>query len=64
MFALNMALYTEGGGVYSVDQIRTWLCDAGLELVASDMPSDVAAHVIERRLKSAPEMIVMLARRI
>jgi SAM-dependent methyltransferase len=67
MFALNMALYTEGGSVYSVDQIRTWLCDAGLELVASTAPHDAASQAsgaIERRLKSAPEMIVMLARRI
>ncbi|MFN0252559.1 MAG: methyltransferase, partial [Kofleriaceae bacterium] len=65
MFALNMALYTEGGGVYSVEQIHAWLCEAGLELIPSDVPIDASASsALARRLESAPEMIVVLARRI
>jgi len=51
MFALNMALYTDGGRVYSVDQIGAWLREAGLDAIE------------ERRIASAPEMVVVLARR-
>lgn len=31
LFALNMALYTQGGSVWSADRIATWLRAAGLE---------------------------------
>lgn len=51
MFALNMALYTDGGSVYAVDQVGAWLREAGLDAIE------------ERRIASAPEMVVVLARR-
>ncbi len=49
LFALNMAIYTEGGSVYEVEQIEGWLRDAGLGAL------DV------RRLESAPEMVAVFA---
>ena len=51
MFALNMAVYTDEGSVYTAAEITAWLAAAGL--VAFE----------ERRLESAPEMIVVLARK-
>jgi SAM-dependent methyltransferase len=50
MFALNMALYTDGGSVYTVDEIGGWLRAAGGEAIE------------ERRLESAPEMVVVLCK--
>ena len=41
--------YTGGGGVYTVDEISGWLRAAGCEAIE------------ERRLESAPEMVVVLA---
>ncbi|HEY0484510.1 MAG TPA: class I SAM-dependent methyltransferase [Kofleriaceae bacterium] len=51
LFALNMAIYTEAGDVYSTSQLRAWLTDAGL------------VDIIERRLAAAPDAIVVIARR-
>lgn len=48
MFALNMALYTDGGSVYSVERIHRWLDDAGF------------VSIEERSLEEAPEMMVVL----
>ncbi len=50
-FALNMALYTDGGGVYSTQTLRDWLVGAGLV--------DVAVH----RLAVAPAVVVVVGRR-
>jgi hypothetical protein len=49
LFALNMALYTEGGDVYPISQLRAWLVDAGL------------VDVVEHRLAAAPDAIVVIA---
>jgi SAM-dependent methyltransferase len=51
LFALNMAIYTEAGDVYSTAQLRAWLTEAGL------------IDVEERRLAAAPDAIVVTARR-
>lgn len=51
LFALNMAIYTEEGNVYSTSRLRTWLTEAGL------------VDVEERRLVAAPDAIVVIARR-
>jgi SAM-dependent methyltransferase len=51
LFALNMALYTEAGDVYSNSQLRAWLAQAGL--------ADIAEH----RLTAAPDAIVVVGRR-
>jgi SAM-dependent methyltransferase len=51
LFALNMAIYTEAGDVYSTAQLRGWLASAGL------------VDMVERRLSSAPDAIVVIARR-
>jgi hypothetical protein len=51
MFALNMVVYTEGGGVYEVSRIRGWLAAAGLV--------DIEA----RPLAAAPEAMVVIGRR-
>jgi SAM-dependent methyltransferase len=51
LFALNMAIYTEAGDVYSTSQLRTWLTEAGL------------VDVEERRLAAAPDAVVVVARR-
>jgi O-methyltransferase len=51
LFALNMALYTEGGDVYSTGELRAWLRDAGL------------VDITEHRLATAPDAIVVLGRR-
>lgn len=51
MFALNMAVYTDAGGVYTVERIGEWMRAAGL------------VEIEERRLASAPEMVVVLGRR-
>src|ERR1051325_7056894 len=51
LFALNMALYTEAGDVYSTAQLRGWLAAAGLV--------DIAEH----RLTAAPDAIVVVGRR-
>lgn len=51
LFALNMALYTEAGDVYSTSQLRAWLADAGVV--------DIAEH----RLVAAPDAIVVVGRR-
>ncbi len=51
LFALNMALYTDGGDVYPVSRITAWLEAAGL--------------VFDRvaTLDSAPDAVVVIARR-
>jgi SAM-dependent methyltransferase len=51
LFALNMALYTDAGDVYSTGQLRAWLVEAGL------------VEVTENRLAAAPDAIVVTARR-
>ena len=51
LFALNMAIYTPAGDVYSTHQLRTWLADAGL------------TELRELRLAAAPDAIVVLGRR-
>jgi len=51
LFALNMAVYTDGGDVYPVTQLRTWLTSAGLPAIE------------ERRLAAAPDGVVLFARR-
>ncbi|HWO25614.1 MAG TPA: methyltransferase [Kofleriaceae bacterium] len=51
LFALNMAVYTEGGDVHAVSRIRAWLADAGL------------IEIEARPLASAPEAMVVLGRR-
>ena len=51
LFALNMALYTEAGDVYSTSQLRAWLDDAGL------------VDIAELRLAAAPDAIVVVGRR-
>ncbi|MBL9014519.1 MAG: hypothetical protein JNL83_10105 [Myxococcales bacterium] len=50
-FSLDMALYTEAGRVYPTEVLRGWLDDAGL------------VEIAEARLASAPEVIVVTARR-
>src|SRR5204862_8366021 len=50
-FALNMAIYTGGGDVYTPSQLRAWLAAAGLVGIA------------ELRLTSQPDGIVMIAYR-
>src|SRR5262249_16526202 len=50
LFALNMALYTEAGDVYSTSQLRDWLAAAGL--------GDIADH----RLAAAPPALLLLGR--
>lgn len=50
-FALNMALYTDGGGVYPTAVIGDWLVAAGLV--------DLAVH----RLAVAPEVVVVVGHR-
>ncbi len=51
LFALNMAIYTEAGDVYSTAQLRAWMTEASL------------VDVTERRLAAAPDAIVVTARR-
>jgi hypothetical protein len=51
LFALNMAVYTDAGDVYTAAQIGAWLRDAGLD--------DIAAH----RLEIAPDAFVIAGRR-
>jgi SAM-dependent methyltransferase/uncharacterized protein YkwD len=51
LFALNMAIYTDEGDVYSTSQLRAWLADAGL------------VDIAEQRLAAAPDAIVVIARR-
>ena len=51
LFALNMALYTEAGDVYDATRVRAWLTDAGL------------GEIEELQLASAPDSIVLIARR-
>jgi hypothetical protein len=51
LFALNMAVYTGGGDVYSAAQIRAWLEAAGIE------------GVEERRLDIAPDAFAIVGRR-
>ncbi|HEX7952837.1 MAG TPA: methyltransferase, partial [Burkholderiales bacterium] len=51
LFALNMAIYTDAGDVYSTAQLRAWLTEAGL------------VDIAERRLAAAPDAIVVTARR-
>lgn len=51
LFAINMALYTAAGDVYETRQLRAWLAAAGL------------VGIEERRLASAPEMVVVLGYR-
>ena len=50
MFALNMAVYTDGD-VYPTSALRGWLAAAGLD------------ELEERRLASAPEAVVVVGRR-
>ncbi len=51
LFALNMAIYTDAGDVYSTAQLRAWLTEAGL------------VDVTERRLAASPDAIVVTARK-
>lgn len=51
-FALNMALFTAGGSVYSAPRIRGWLAGAGL------------ADLVEHRLNTAPAVTVIVGRRL
>ena len=51
LFALNMAIYTEAGDIYATPQLRAWLADAGL------------VDLVEHRLASAPDSIVIVARK-
>ena len=51
LFALNMALYTEAGDVYSTAQLRSWLAGAGL------------VEITEHRLAAAPDAIVVIGRK-
>jgi hypothetical protein len=51
LFALNMAVYTDGGDVYSTSQLRAWLADAGL------------VDITEHRLAAAPDAIVVIGRK-
>jgi hypothetical protein len=51
MFALNMAIYTGGGDVYTTAQLRAWLEAAGLVAIE------------EHRLATSPDSIVVLARK-
>lgn len=51
LFALNMAIYSDAGTVYSTGQLRAWLADAGL------------VDVTEHRLAASPDAIVVVARR-
>jgi hypothetical protein len=51
LFALNMAIYTDAGDVYSTAQLRAWLTEAGL------------VEIAEHRLAAAPDAIVVVGRR-
>lgn len=51
LFALNMAVYTDAGDVYTAAQIRGWLFDAGLD------------DIVEQRLAVAPDAFVIAGRR-
>jgi SAM-dependent methyltransferase len=51
LFALNMAVYTEGGDVHEASRIRAWLADAGLDEIEA------------RPLALAPDAMVVLGRR-
>lgn len=51
LFALNMAVYTDAGDVYTAAQIGAWLRDAGLD--------DIAEH----RLAAADDAFVIAGRR-
>jgi hypothetical protein len=51
LFALNMAIYTPGGDVYPIGQLRAWLEDAGL------------VDVEVRSLDTAREAVVVLGKR-
>jgi len=49
LFALNMAIFTGGGDVYRVSELRAWLLAAGLTAIE------------EHRLASSPDAIVLVA---
>ena len=51
-FALNMALYSDGGSVYPTNQLRAWLTAAGL------------ADLVEHRLDAAPAVVVIVGTRL
>ena len=51
LFALNMAVYTDGGDVYEGSRIRAWLAAAGL------------VDIEERRLEVSPDAIVVIGRK-
>ncbi|HTL33663.1 MAG TPA: methyltransferase [Kofleriaceae bacterium] len=51
LFALNMAVYTGGGSVYSASQIRVWLEAAGIE------------RVEVKRFEVAPDAFAIVGRR-
>ncbi len=51
MFALNMAVYTDGGDVHDTAQLRGWLAAAGL------------VDIVEHRQDAAPDGIVVIGRR-
>jgi SAM-dependent methyltransferase len=51
LFALNMAVYTDGGDVHAASRIRAWLAASGL------------VDLEVRPLASAPEAMVVLGRR-
>jgi hypothetical protein len=51
LFALNMAVYTNGGDVYEGSRIRSWLAAAGL------------VDIEERRLEVSPDAVVVIGRK-
>ncbi len=51
-FALNMALYTDGGGVYSTSQIRAWMTAGG------------TGDLVEHRLAVAPAVVAVVGTRL
>jgi hypothetical protein len=51
LFALNMALYTDGGDAYEVSRLRGWLAAAGLTTVE------------QHGLAAAPDAVVLMGRR-
>jgi hypothetical protein len=51
-FALNMALFTDGGGVYPTHQLHGWMEAAGV------------ADLVEHRLSAAPAVVVLVGTRL
>jgi SAM-dependent methyltransferase len=65
LFALNMAVYTDAGDVYTAAQIRAWLREAGLDDIA-EHPLDVApdAFVIAGRRPTSPRDIDVIRKHL